>query len=289
MGTQDQPTSNPYSADNLPTRDEGLEFAKEFGTNNTTDVGELWNGSGVIDPQPEASIDARLGVLQLNSFNMDEGIDENYAPRGRTFLGPDLTTFPITTVLGVPAHMAVIYAHTLLIRESFISEPTPAPPTDGWGGGFILGGDTLVGVESSDPFLSMDTLWPLYPTDVRSRATILVRDWIDGGGDIPDVCGGVPQLTPLSIYWRITTIQPADGPVKSTSAVVEWSNDGITWTLVCPDAEIAGEVQRYGYVSYGPCVCALDWVRFYSYVPTSFDDWNTIPLGPTTGGRLFVP
>lgn len=286
MGTQTQPTSNPYSADSRTIHDAGVRLIEEFGTEITANTGQVYDGSGDVEPSPVARIDARTGMLELDSFNMSLGA-QVWNPRGQTFEGPDLTTFPITNFGGQDAHLATLYAKTLLLTEPFINIPTPALPTDqGWGAGFVFGGTDLLGADDSAPLVSLDTFYPT-PGDPRSRARIFVRDWPSGGGTDPDLLGSTPEIMPHTIYWRVLLIEDPE-EFKGTSFTVEWSADGLTWTFLGTGA-IDTLVRRFGLVSYGPVIAALDWVRFYAYEPTTFGDWAAVPPQPQTGGRLFVP
>ena len=279
-----QATSNPYSADNLAPHDTSLRFNRDYGTNRTEDVGDEYNGSGIAEPNPVARIDARLGMLELNSFNMSEA-DQNFGPRGQTFLGPDLSEFPVTSIGGTEANIAVVYAKTLLRREGFIQFPE-----DPWGAGFVIGPAELVGADPTRELLSCDTFFsaePAGPNDARDRASIQVRVWEDGGGDDPDICGEVIERMTQTVYWRLAIFEDPEEKLGS-SITVEWSADGLTWQMICLSATLPDAVRRFGLVTYGPCIASLDWVRFYSYQVTAINDWVSEPPFPEVGGRLFV-
>jgi len=266
----EQATSAPYAQDNLATHDFALVWAREFGTETTTNVGDAVQ-AGAID-EAEASINARLGMLQVSTLGNSP---ESAITRGRNFVTPEWGTYPLSPLFGFDIRTIMIYAHT------FMSQTEESAPNDTEYVDLLLGGIDFVGEVAAEPFSTCSIRFPSTAGLTIAQPDANVEDWADGvspEGPAVGVAWG------NGLYWRI--LAATDG-LKETDLIVDVSRDGIGWTQL-GQFVLAEPLRRIGLGCRGLCTGLLDWCRIYV---SPFDDFDSyfLPRPPKTGGRLYIP
>jgi len=274
----EQATSAPYSLDVLDSHDDGLVFAKEFGTNVTGNLGDAFQTTGGISIPANAAIDARLGMLEVQSFVPD--IQTFAEPRGRTFVTPDWATYPTSPLVEDEGSLIVIFAHVIYrfdqnvgtLANNFVD--------------LVLGPLALVGNAPTIPFAtcSIQSGGDMGANN-RQESNVVTAEWLNGPAGpsvemIGDNWGG-------DVYWRLIAV---GGVGKETEVFsVSVSRSGLNWVDL-GQLEVGGsdEMRRIGLAVRGLAWGALDWVRIYTYVAVDQDNTIFIPAPPKTGGRLFI-
>jgi len=267
-----QATSAPYSADNLRVHDKDLVFAKEFGTQTTSDAGDAFTTDSVNLDNNTNSINARMGMLE--SLNADNNAPES--PRGTTFEVPGPDAYPTSPIAFDPnLRIYTMFAHLLLPQTTF-SDP------DSSVGYLILAGDGFVGNVPNAPFMAVG-IRPEGSPNEGEEAEALVLEYNNGGDGNNPTSQEESEHWGTNLYIRLGLIQ--DVTKQSVDAEIDLSRDGITWTR--QDGRFGDfQVTRVGIATSGTTAVWLDWVRTYSHVITSVGQ-ALVPPQPLTGGRRF--
>jgi len=285
-----QQTSTPYSLDALQPRDAGLLWAKEFGTNVTSDVGEAFDASAAVEPPPVRSIDARYGMLALNNFPpYEDDAGQVYEPRGASFEFDFLNLVPVQNFAnifgGESARVAVLYAHFLLAEESGVNEPSDQANV---GAGLALGTAAMVGDDPLTPFYFFRASAPAFLSP-RPAPLCQGLDYFNGGGALPSP--GADLTLGTDVYLRLVLTSLAAKP-EITFGYAAWSAKGLSWESGLFEWGLDGTLGRIGFFATGPCAGMLDWVRVYDYPlvdSTAGLYWTLTPPATPTGSRLFIP
>ncbi len=275
MNQNYQPTSAPYSADNLDPHDPGLVWSKEFGTNTTADTGQAFNTSD-SSGAPTMTVDARLGMLKCEQNGEDPD-----SMAGSTFLLPEWESFAESPALGPDNRLMLVHAHLLL------QEVHPGDP-NGTHAMLVMGSENFVG--------NVDDIGP---TSVSIRhaeggeatpASVIVDYWGANADNSPtDTFEN--DLWGTNLYIRMLIGQNISDLGKESEMGLFLSQDGISWTLA-QSLQVGndGAMRRIGLGVYGaPGTALLDWVRVYDYALESFSQESGVfrPNYPLIGGRRF--
>ena len=280
MPQNEQAASTPYSADNLAPHDKDLRYILEFGTEVTEEVGESFTTNQVLTPDIPASIDARRGVLQLESFS-EEVEGDLLAPRGNTFLMPDWDTFPASPAAG-GVIFSVMYAKICL-------KQTPLDFSAGYGGvpsfGLVLAPENYVGQVAVDAEAQFFGQFP------AGSVTDILQTGLIVGDTVSPISSNI-LASSASIYFCI--LHSTDGVAKS-DVVPMWSHDGACWYSMLDFVSGLGVdyvTRRVGLYVQGALCASLDWFRSYQYVIEEITTNGANPFQPPfpdTGGRLYIP
>jgi len=269
-----QPTSAPYSADNLGPHDEGLALAIEFGTDVTAETGQAFvtsDAGGAGTP----SINARLGMLQ---FTQDSADPDSMA--GTTFLIPPWSTYDESPVLGPDAKVIVVYAHFLCNEMAFgDAEDSHAL--------LVLADEDFVGNVDNEDCTAIAIRGS--GEDEGVEADALIQVYGNGAGQQPS---DEEEKTRWGTNLYVRLIIVGDTAEEKESEAGLWlSRDGLTWTPAGEfQIQASGSFRRIGIGYVGTNgTCWLDWLRIYNYRLTGAGQEEQIfqPPLPLTGGRRF--
>lgn len=275
MNRNYQPTSAPYTANNLNPHDKDLAWVKEFGTNTTSDVGDIFTTTDTATA--EMSIDARLGMLMCDQRGADPD-----TMSGSTFLIPPWESYAESPAFGPDQKFIFLFAHLLL------QETNGVDPSD-TNAHLVLAGEDFVGNVDSK-FASAVTIEPNQDT-VGEEAAAAWETW--GSGMDSDPTGSDPRdKWGTDLYIRMLIGQDMTDLGKESDMGLFYSRDGLSWTNPEISSQIVADspLRRVGLgVSSAAGTALLDWVRIYNYPlsGTNQESGTILPPFPVIGGRRF--
>lgn len=265
--TNYQPTSAPYSADNLPVHETDLAWVREFGTETTEATGQAFSTSGASTVN---TVNGRMGMLEC----LQDADSETMS--GTTFLIPPWSTYADSPILGPDSKAICLIAHFFLPEANLIDPESPTAL-------LILAAEDFVGnVDSND----------VSAVAIRGRsgreADAIFQNYGNGAGSDPTNDDEVEQWG-TDLYVRLV-ITGDVAEEKESEALLWLARDGLSWTPTSSGQITAdGTFRRIGLgVTGGPGKAWLDWVRIYNYPLAAISEQGVLsPPLPLTGGRRF--
>ncbi len=269
-----QPTSAPYTADNLKPHDKDLAWVKEFGTNTTQNIGETFITSDAGGP-PEISVNARLGMLQNIQGNADPD-----TMAGSTFLIPPWSSYP-PTIFEPQVAAICLFAHFLL-ADSNMDDPEASTAA------LVFGAEDFVGNVDAKR-CSVVGIGTGEGLNFGQPAAALLAQFGLGAGFDPTDDERVSHWG-TSLYVRAMILGDV-AEAKQSEGIVWVSRDGMSWTLLdFFDVVADGPFRRIGLATLGGASTGyLDWVRIYNYPLEGIKSEESVlvPPLPITGDRRF--
>jgi hypothetical protein len=254
-----------------------LVFAKEFGTQTTTNAGEGFTTDAAEPTPAKNSVNARVGMLETLS---NDGVDIDGA-RGTTFEVPAYDAYRPQTLQALPDpdfRLYTLYAHLLLAEHILEGDP------DDTIGHLILAGDGFAGSVPNAPFASIGIQPPVSGAADGEEDNLKVLEYNNGGDNDPTA-----ETTVLhwgsNLYIRLGVSGIIGKEFMEGEVWV--SRDGLTWTH---QNFLAGDfaLTRVGVGVQGIGRVWLDWVRTYNWTLAEEPvDGKLVPYPPLTGGRRF--
>ncbi len=269
MNVNEQQPATPFGAASLDVRGNLLRFAKEFGTNTTTDVGDPFQTTAAASAAVPARVDGQLGMLEVAQEVLGDNQTE---PRGNTYLTPPWEQFTEQTNVGPGVRIAILYARFLLMQTT----------NSGGAAQLILAPETLVGHQPAVPFITCDI------ADAGSAANlnpITINEWPDGPSGPSDTEGGGEWGNDLYLRLLIVTDN-----ATTTDVAMFVSTNGLAWSDQ-DDVGMPAVMRRVGLSVTEGNQCLLDFVRMYDVRFLTVAELSTLQFPPITrtGSRLFIP
>lgn len=266
-----QPTSAPYSADNLPAHDEDIAWIKEFGTETTEATGQAFTASPATPTIN--TVNARMGMLECR-----QGADGAEFMSGTTFLIPPWSTYAEGSV---PELRTICLMAHFLLAEQNLFDPDDVRAL------LILAAEDFVGDVSGQDVTAIAIRTP-GGLEAGVEASAVLQSYANGAGALPTTEVEYTRWG-TSLYVRLLII--GDVAEEKESEMTLWtSRNGSSWSMQSqPQVTAEGAFRRIGLGVSGAAGTAwLDWVRIYNYRLQSVSAEGALtPQLPLTGGRLF--